>query len=253
MNTHLTVLASLGAAILLSPEILILGLIMASDRRAPKLVAWMYALGAALGLAMGLVIGFVVAPEAAPAVADTKPAQPNWMEFIIRALIAGALFWIGAQRLVHAWRAAPIESVDEAEDAPGAKHGVIAKVKGWFAAKFGGGAELSTPRRCMRGMALGFATMGIHPKCVAVAIAAGHQAMQVTGADQRTLGIAVFAGIAMLPAVAPAIIETARAGACASMKESTERFMKKNGRWMSAAILLGAAVYVGWNAWKNMP
>jgi predicted negative regulator of RcsB-dependent stress response len=37
------------------------------------------------------------------------------------------------------------------------------------------------------------------------------------------------------------------------MKESTERFMKKNGRWMSAAILLGAAVYVGWNAWKNMP
>ena len=49
MTTHLTVLASLGAAILLSPEILILGLIMASDRKAPKLVAWMYALGAALG------------------------------------------------------------------------------------------------------------------------------------------------------------------------------------------------------------
>jgi predicted negative regulator of RcsB-dependent stress response len=29
--------------------------------------------------------------------------------------------------------------------------------------------------------------------------------------------------------------------------------MKKNGRWMSAAILLAAAGYVAWNAWKNMP
>jgi predicted negative regulator of RcsB-dependent stress response len=37
------------------------------------------------------------------------------------------------------------------------------------------------------------------------------------------------------------------------MKESTERFMKKNGRWMSAAILLAAAGYVAWNACKNMP
>jgi threonine/homoserine/homoserine lactone efflux protein len=249
MNAHLTVLASLGAAILLSPEILILGLIMASDRRAPKLVAWMYAIGAAVGLAVGLVIGFVVAPEAAPAAAEAKPAHPNWGEFIVRALIAGALFWIGAQRLVHAWRAAPIEGVDEGES----KHGVVAKVKGWFASKFGGGADLSTSRRCVRSFALGFAVNGLHPKSVAVAIAAGHQAMQVTEAEARTLGIAVFSAIARVPAVAPAVIETAHSGACASMKESTERFMKKNGRWMSAAILLAAAGYVAWNAWKNMP
>ncbi len=251
MNAHLTVLASLGAAILLSPEILILGLIMASDRRAPKLVAWMYALGAAIGLALGLAIGFVVAPEAAPAAAEAKPAHPNWAEFIVRALIAGALFWIGAQRLVHAWRAAPIEGADE--DGGHAKHGVVAKVKGWFAAKFGGGADLSVSRRCVRSLALGFAVNGIHPKSLAVAIAAGHQAMQVTEAEARTLGIAVFSVIAIAPAIAPAVIETAHAGACASIKESTERFMKKNGRWMSAAILLAAAGYVAWNAWKNMP
>jgi hypothetical protein len=94
---------------------------------------------------------------------------------------------------------------------------------------------------------------GLHPKSVAVAIAAGHQAMQVTEAEARTLGIAVFSAIALVPAVAPAVIETAHSGACASMKESTERFMKKNGRWMSAAILLAAAGYVAWNAWKNMP
>jgi predicted negative regulator of RcsB-dependent stress response len=37
------------------------------------------------------------------------------------------------------------------------------------------------------------------------------------------------------------------------MKESTERFMKKNGRWVSATILLGAGAYVAWNAFKSMP
>ena len=172
MNAHLTVLASLGAAILLSPEILILGLIMASDRRAPKLVAWMFALGAAVGLAVGLVIGFVVAPEAAPAATEAKPAHPNWAEFIVRALIAGALFWIGAQRLVHAWRAAPIDGADEGEGH--AKLGIVAKVKGWFASKFGGGADLSMPRRCVRSFALGFAVNGIHPKSLAVAIASAY-------------------------------------------------------------------------------
>ena len=84
-------------------------------------------------------------------------------------------------------------------------------------------------------------------------LVAGHQAMQVTEGQGRALGIAVFSAIAIAPAIAPAVIETAHAGACASMKESTERFMKKNGRWMSAAILLAAAGYVAWNAWKNIP
>ena len=85
MNAHLTVLASLGVAILLSPEILILGLIMACDKRAPRFVAWMYAVGAALGLALGLLIGFLVAP--APH-AESTPHAPTWTEFGIRAVIA---------------------------------------------------------------------------------------------------------------------------------------------------------------------
>ena len=49
MSAHLTVLASLGVAILLSPEILVLGLVMACDRQAPRLSAFLYALGAAAG------------------------------------------------------------------------------------------------------------------------------------------------------------------------------------------------------------
>ena len=253
MTAHLTVLASLGVAILLSPEILILGLIMACDKRAPRFVAWMYAIGAAIGLGMGLVIGFLVAP--APH-SESAPHAPTWTEFAVRAAIAAILLTVGVQRAVGAMRKAPIEGEAEAEGrAPEGKKGLTTRVKAWFKSKFPGFGKTDLPlwRRATRSALLGFATMGIHPKCVGVAIAAGHQALQIAGDEDRTFGILVFAVIAMLPAIAPAVIETAHSGASAAIKESSERFLKTNGRWISAAILLAAGAYVAWNAAREMP
>ena len=257
MNTHLTVLASLGVAILLSPETLILGLIMACDRRAPRLVAWMYAVGAVVGLVMGITIGMLVGPSHhAEAAAEGAKSSHPWVDFIVRALIAGVLLTIGIQRAMHAIRGAPIEAVEE-QRTGASKHGpgIVARCKAWFADKFGGsmGADLSVSRRCVRSGLLGFATMGIHPKCLAITIAAGHQIAQITDHAARPVAIAVFSAISLVPSIAPAVIETLRSGACAAMKESTERFMKKNGRWVSATILLGAGAYVAWNAFKSMP
>ena len=253
MTTHLTVLASLAVAILLSPETLILGLIMACNKRAPRLAAWMYAVGAAVGLALGLGIGFMLAPSAPT---DAKEAAPSWAEFGVRAVIAVVLIAIGIQRSMNAMRGAPIKEV-EAQQAPVKKpgHGVVARTKAWFSARFGGhmGDKLPPWRIGLRSGLLGFATMGIHPKCVSVAIAAGHQALQISDHAQRTLGIAVFVIISMLPSIAPAVIETVHAGASAAIKESSERFMKTNGRWVSAALLLGAGAFVAWNAWTHMP
>jgi hypothetical protein len=257
MTAHLTVLVSLGVAVLLSPETLVLGLIMACDRKAPRLVAWMYAVGAVVGLAMGVAIGMFVAPASAKAPpTDAAPAVHTWTEFTVRAVIAAALLVIGTQRVMHALKDAPIKSVEaQARPEPEAGHGALSRLKAWFASKFGGhiGRDLPTSRRCLRSGLLGFAVMGIHPKCIAISIAAGHQAMHVTDDDQRAVGLAVYGAISMVPAIAPALIETARAGACASIKESVEAFMKTNGRWVSAAILLGAGAYVAFNAWNNMP
>lgn len=253
MTAHLTVLASLGIAILLSPEILILGLIMACDKRAPRFVAWMYAIGAALGLALGLTIGFIVAP--APHT-DAAPHSPTWLEFAVRALIAAILLTVGVQRAIGAMQDAPIEGEAEAEGREHeGKKGITTKVKEWFKSKFPGfgAADLPTWRRATRSALLGFATMGIHPKCVGVAIAAGHQALQIAGDEDRSFGIIVFAAIAMLPAIAPAVIEMAHSGASAAIKESSERFLKTNGRWISAVILLAAGAYVAWNAAHEMP
>jgi hypothetical protein len=39
MNNHYAILASLGAAVLLSPEITVLGLVAASDRQHPRTFA----------------------------------------------------------------------------------------------------------------------------------------------------------------------------------------------------------------------
>ena len=253
MTTHLTVLASLAVAILLSPETLILGLIMACNKRAPRLAAWMYAVGAAVGLTFGLGLGFMIAPTAPT---DAKEAAPTWTEFGVRAVIAVVLIAIGVQRSLNAMRGAPIKEV-ELQQAPAKKpdHGIVARTKAWFSARFGGhmGDKLPPWRVGLRSALLGFATMGIHPKCVSVAIAAGHQALQITDDAQRTIGIAVFAVISMLPSIAPAVIETVHAGGSAAIKESCERFLKTNGRWVSAALLLGAGAFVAWNAWKNMP
>ena len=253
MTAHLTVLASLGVAILLSPEILVLGLIMACDKRAPRFVAWMYAVGAAAGLALGLAIGFLVAP--APHT-ETTVHSPTWLEFTVRAVIAAILLTVGVQRAVGAMNHAPVEGEAEAEGREHeGKKGITTKVKEWFKAKFPGFGATDLPlwRRATRSALLGFATMGIHPKSVGVAIAAGHQALQIAGSEDRTFGILLFAVISMLPAVAPAVIETVHSGASAAIKESSERFLKTNGRWISAAILLAAGAYVAWNAAHEMP
>jgi len=247
MSAHLTVLASLGVAILLSPEILVLGLVMACDRQTPRLSAFLYALGAAAGLALGLTIGCLVAPASHTPAA---PSPPTWTEFAVRLAIAGLLVTVGVQRAINAARAAPIDGEAEAEG-----HGATSRLKAWIASRLPGhgAAELPAGRRAIRSLLLGFATMGVHPKCVSVAIAAGHQAMQVPGDADRTLAFGVFAAIAMLPAVAPFAIELVRPGGSASMKESCERLMRRDGRWIVAVILLGAGGYVAWHAFQRMP
>ena len=251
MSAHLTVLLSLGVAILLSPENLLIGLVMASDRKSPRLAALMYAVGALGGLAMGLTIGFLVAPT--PPV-EGATVHHTWPQFIVRALIAGLLVGVGLQRAVNAVRHAPLED-EAAPEGSGKKPSLASRVKLWFAERFKGlgGREIPTWRRALRSGVIGFATVGIHPKCLSVSIAAGHQAMQILGEADRALGLAIFAAVALTPSCTPLIVELVRPGGSASIKEACERFMRVNGRWIAAVILLGAGAFVAWNAAHSMP
>ena len=94
---------------------------------------------------------------------------------------------------------------------------------------------------------------GLHPKVFPIAIAAGHQIFQITEPGQRTLGIVMFAVIAVVPALLPAIIDVVNPGAVVRIKEGYERIMKVHGRWITAALLLVAGAYVGFEAFKDMP
>ena len=52
---------------------------------------------------------------------------------------------------------------------------------------------------------------------------------------------------------APLVVELIRPGGSASIRASCEAFMKTNGRWIAALILLGAGAFVAWNAAHSMP
>lgn len=251
MSAHLTVLLSLGLAILLSPENLLIGLVMASDRKCPRLAALTYAIGAVGGIALGLSIGFLVAP--AP-VAEGAPAHHTWPQFIVRALLAGLLVGFGLQRAVRAVRHAPIAG-EPGEENEGTRPSLASRVKRWFAERFKGlgGREIPVWRRALRSGVIGFATVGIHPKCLSVSIAAGHQAMQIAVEADRFVGVALFAAVALVPSITPLIVELVRPGGSGMIKEACERFMRTNGRWIAALILLGAGTFVAWHAVKSMP
>ena len=63
----------------------------------------------------------------------------------------------------------------------------------------------------------------------------------------------MFAVIAVIPALAPTVIEMVRPGAAGKIKDGYERIMKVHGRWIVAVLLLAAAAFVAHNAFDHMP
>jgi hypothetical protein len=252
MNNHYAILASLGAAVLLSPEITVLGLVAASDRQHPRTFAWAFGIGTIIGLSFALVIGFLLAQTHG---STTQEEQKTWIGFAVHAAIASALFVVGLYRLVNAIRNAPIEKTPEQEE-----RSVTHRLGSWFKARFtplarrfDGSVEIPTFVRVMRWGLLGFACDGLHPKIFPIVTAAGHEALQVPEPGQRVLGIAMFAVIALIPGLIPAVVETVHAGVSARIKETFESFMKRYGRLISSAFILAVAVLIGNNAKDDMP
>lgn len=252
MSQHFAVLASLALAIMLSPETLVVGLVIAGDKKVPRLAAVAFALGALVGIAFATGIGIWIA-HATGNDERTAVHPDNWAGFAVRAVIALALLWIGLTRAVNAMRHKPIPD-------PAIKSDTPSKIKAWFRAHFpkvaatlNPGTDLPVRRRITRAAAAGFAMCGLHPKVFPIAIAAGHQILQITARPERVAGIVLFAIISALPAVTPAIIDLIKPGSTERIKEGYERIMKVHGRWITAVLLIAAALFVGHSAWEKMP
>ena len=252
MSSHFAVLASLALAIFLSPETLVVGLVIAGDKKVPKLASIAFALGGIAGIAFATGIGLWIAK--ASGTDETAHVHPDsWPGFIVRAVIAAALLAIGLTRAVNAMRHKPIPD-------PSATGHTSGRAKAWFAehlpkvaATLKPGADLPVRRRITRAAAAGFAMCGLHPKVFPIAIAAGHQIMQITARSERLAGIVLFAVISVIPAVLPAVIDMVSPGSTEKIKDGYERIMKVHGRWITAVLLILIALFVGHNAWEKMP
>jgi hypothetical protein len=246
VSSHFAVLASLALAILLSPETLVVGLIIAGDKKVPRAAATAYAVGGILGIAFATGIGLWVSYAT-----DTGPHTPHhgWPGFLLRVAISIALLTIGVRRAVNALRRKPIPDMAELEDKP-------SRIRAELARRFPAldpNADLPVRGRVTRAGLAGFAMCGLHPKVFPIAIAAGHQIVQIGRPGEQLLGIVIFAAIAVLPALLPAVIDVIKPGATVGIKESYERVMKVHGRWIGALLLLGAGAFVGVDAWRDLP
>ncbi len=250
MGSHLAVLASLALAICFSPETLVLGLVIANDRKVPRLAAFAFAIGAVAGIAFATGIGLWIAHASG---ADMTTRHGSWPGFVVRILIAAALLALGASRAVNAFRKKPISDISQPEQKPGTLRVALTRRFPKLMDRMDPDADLSTSQRIGRAGLAGFAICGLHPKVFPIAIAAGHQIVQITDPAERSLGIAVFAAIAVVPAVLPAIIELVKPGAVTGIKQGYERVMKDHGRWITAVLLLGAGAFVAHDAWRLMP
>jgi len=250
MSSHLAVIASLALAIFFSPETLVLGLVIASDRKVPRLASFAFAIGAIAGIAFATGIGLWIAHAAGT---DVAARHGSWPGFIARILIAAALVILGAYRAVNAFRKKPIADISEPDHKPGKLRTSLTQRFPTLMSRLDPAADLPDSQRVTRGALAGFVICGLHPKIFPIAIAAGHQIEQITDPRVRGLGIAIFAAISVVPALLPAIIELVNPGAVIRIKEGYERVMKVHGRWITAVLLLGAGAFVAHDAWHMMP
>lgn len=248
VSTHLAVIATLALALLFSPETLVLGLVVASDRVVPRQATLAFSGGAVVGIAFATGIGVGIAALTGSA-AGADAHHTSWPGFIVRLLIAIALLAIGLRRALGAIRHKPIVDVSKPESQR-------RKLPAKLVERFPGldpKADLPARQRITRAALAGFTICGLHPKVFPIAIAAGHQILQIAGRGERTLAAVVFAVIAVIPALAPTVIEIVRPGAAGAIKEGYERIMKVHGRWIVAVLLLAAAAFVGHGAFEHMP
>lgn len=248
VSTHLAVIATLALALLFSPETLVLGLVVASDKVVPKQATLAFSGGAVVGIAFATGIGVGIAAVSGSA-AGADAHHTSWPSFVIRLLIAVALLAIGIRRALGAIRNKPIADVSKPDR--GAR-----KLRTKVIERFPGldpKADLTARQRITRAALAGFAICGLHLKVFPIAIAAGHQILQIADRGERTLGAVVFAVIAVIPALAPTVIEIARPGAAGRIKDGYEQIMKVHGRWIVAVLLLAAGAFVGHGAFDHMP
>lgn len=193
-------MASLGLAVALSPELLLIGLWLASSRERGRQKAWSCYAGGVTGLLLVASIGFALGTE--------MPAGPSWPRFAARSLLSLIMLLIGLHVLIK-------------------KPGAHANKMRFDASRVG----------LPLAFFLGAMITSINIKATTLGIAAGKELHSFSDRiSLLVLALAIFVAIGSLPMLIPAAIETMRAGISNAIMDPCYKFAEKYGKWIVAVI-----------------
>ena len=192
-------MVSMGLAVVSSPEILLAGLWAASVKEQGKRKVWLFFFGSEVGLLIFLLLGFCISSAA--------PSGPSWIRFYLRLFLGVLLIVIGFYALL--------------------KKGMKLKRSGDNEGKMSFRASVI----------LGLIITGLNIKVATISLSAGHAvaeaSLKVTGALPL---VAVYLGLASVPALIPTALETLMPGSAAIVMTPFERFLDRYGKWVAAAV-----------------
>lgn len=214
MGETIGVVFSLGLGVLLSPEIVMVGLWIGASKAQALKKSWLFFIGGIVGLFTGLAIGFFFIPSTS--------GGPSLVRCIIRAAFGTILILLGLKMLI----------------------------KGRKERKT---SRFITDVSLKWALVAGLLCTGLNLKALSFSLAAGHQLGEASFMAVRVAGLAIFLVLSIIPLILPAALETVRAGFVLTIMEPCNRFLHNYGRWIGMAIcfILGAKMLHG--AWIMMP
>lgn len=223
----ITVLSSLGLAGLMSPELLVLGLLLAGDGRNPRMKTAAFSAGTVLGLVAAMVAGFLLAP-----LDLHHTPHPSWHGFFLRVVLGLALIAVGISRITQTRRvhaAAGREQEEEAE---------IPAILLKFLPIGRRTEQMSAIRAMGISGLLGILLGAVSPKRLPICLAAGHLLTTFPSLTGRVTGAAVFMALALIPSLLPLVLVLVRPHAATLARRAVERIAARYGLWLLAGILI---------------
>jgi len=224
LNT-LAICASLGFGIFVSPEVLIVGLLLASDRSHPQANTLGYFLGSAVGIAMLLGVGYFLTHS-------TAPTHPSGFAWWLRVILGGGLVLLGIHTL---WKQL-YGKAQQPKSRP-KKAGLGTKLMKLLPV-----SEEPRPGGPLPSLAictgLSFLLTVVHVKTVGLATSAGHALHAAPNQAAFSAALAGFLGLALFPTLFPLGLAIFHPETATKARQVSQAVAEKHGGWILAIILL---------------
>ena len=224
LNT-LAVCASLGFGIFVSPEVLIIGLLLASDRSHPRANTLGYFLGSAVGITLLLGAGYFLTHA-------TTSTHPSGFAWWLRVILGGGLVVLGIHTL---WR--QLHGKNEKHPSTRGKKGLGAKLMKLLPV-----SEEPRPGGPLPSLAictgLSFLLTVVHMKTIGLATSAGHALHAAPNQAALSLALVAFLVLALFPTLFPLVLAVFHPETAAKARQVSQAVAEKHGGWILALILI---------------